>query len=343
MQKERPLYRNWKLYAALLALAILGYALLPSQRYEYQSSLTEAEKASFDTYLQDRLQESAQKNARQGNEEKLIRYGEKTPIAFLYVHGFGASRAEGEMVMDQVAATLKANTFYLRLPGHGTNKEDHASVVMSDYLNYSIDALKETQKLGDQVIVVGTSMGGLIATYLAAHYPEDVDALILASPFYDFRDKTGNVLGVPGGLALAELVNGGEIRDSSRDPKNPRSVDGYENYWYTVQYMSALVPLYNLKEYVARPATFRAIRCPTLLFYYYKNEEEQDPTADVDAMLEAFHQFGGKDGPNPLNRAVAIEDGSHVLMSEYVRTDKERILKEILQFVQDFQNQKAEH
>ncbi|MCB1138259.1 MAG: alpha/beta hydrolase [Leptospiraceae bacterium] len=334
MQKERPLYRNWKLYLSLVGLLALGYVLLPDQAYEYHSQLSQEQAASFDQYLENRLRESASLKARPGNEEKLIRYAEKTPIAFMYVHGYGASRAEGEMVMDEVASRLQANTFYLRLPGHGTNMDDHASVVMSDYLDYATDALMMMDKLGDKVIVVGTSMGGLISTYLAAHYPDKVDGLILASPFYEFRDKTGNVLGFPGGLALAEMVNGGEIRDSSRDPKNPRSVDGYEKYWYTTQYMSALVPLYNLKAYVARNATFEAVQCPTLMLYYYKSEEEQDPTADVDAMLEAFARFGG----HPLNRSVAIEDGAHVLMSEYVKTDKERILTEILQFVEDFQN-----
>ncbi|MCB1170668.1 MAG: alpha/beta fold hydrolase, partial [Leptospiraceae bacterium] len=240
MQKERPLYRNWKLYLSLVGLLALGYVLLPDQAYEYHSKLSTEEKGSFDLYLENRLRESASLKARAGNEERLIRYADKTPIAFMYVHGYGASRAEGEMVMDEVASRLQANTYYLRLPGHGTNMDDHASVVMSDYLDYATDALMMMDKLGDRVIVVGTSMGGLISTYLAAHYPDKVDALILASPFYEFRDKTGNVLGFPGGLALAEMVNGGEIRDSSRDPKNPRSVDGYENYWYTTQYMSAL-------------------------------------------------------------------------------------------------------
>ncbi|MBI39550.1 MAG: hypothetical protein CMF59_08120 [Leptospiraceae bacterium] len=333
MEKERPLYRNWKLYVSLFGLLILGYALLPGPSYEYHSRLTEEEKASFDVYLQDRLQEGAEKGARPGNEERLIRYGEKTPIAFLYVHGFGASRAEGEMVMDEIASKFQANTFYLRLPGHGTDMDDHASVVLADYLDYSADALAMMQKLGDRVIVVGTSMGGLISTYLAANYPDQVDALILASPFFEFRDKTGNVLGYPGGLMLAEMVNGGEVRDSSRDPKNARSVDGYEEFWYTKQYMSALVPLYDLKDYIARPATFEAVQCPTLMLYYYKSEQEQDPTADVNAMLEGFAQFGG----NPLNRSVAIEDGAHVLLSKYVRTDKERIAQEIVQFVNDFQ------
>ncbi|MEQ8350323.1 MAG: alpha/beta hydrolase [Leptospiraceae bacterium] len=334
MEKERPLYRNWKLYVSLFGLLILGYSLLPGQSYEYHSDLTESQKASFDAYLQHRLEVGAEKGARPGNEERLIRYGDKTPIAFLYIHGFGASRAEGEMVMDEIAARYKANTFYLRLPGHGTDMDDHASVNLSDYLDYSADALEMMDQLGEKVVIVGTSMGGLISTYLAANFPDKVDALILASPFYEFKNKTGNVLGYPGGLTLAELVNGGEVRDSSRDPKNPRSVDGYQEFWYGRQYMSSLIPLYELKEFIARPATFEAVQCPTLMLYYYKNEQEQDPTAEVNAMLEGFAQFGG----HPLNRSVAIEDGAHVLLSKYVRTDKERVSAEIIQFLNDFQN-----
>ncbi len=153
------------------------------------------EFTTFDEFYKYKLAKSRELNVRPGNEEKLIRKSPgKTPIAILYIHGFGASRAEGEEVVDKIADTFSANTYYLRHPGHGTTPEDHRDRVYYDYLEEGRVALKMTRLLGDKVIVIGSSMGGLVATHLAAQYPEDVSGLVLASPFYDFEDKTSRIL-----------------------------------------------------------------------------------------------------------------------------------------------------
>jgi len=116
----------------------------------------------------------------------------------LYLHGFGASRGEGEWVADRVAAARGANLYYVRLPGHGTNPDDHASHGFEEYLDTAEDAFRMTETLGDRVILMGTSTGGLIATWLAARHPERVRALVLASPLYGFRDPMSALLTMPG-------------------------------------------------------------------------------------------------------------------------------------------------
>lgn len=92
------------------------------------------------------------------------------------------SRAEGEEVMDRVARREGANIYYLRIPGHGTNIDDLARYSYRDFLDTSIEALMMMPRLGERAVVAGTSMGGTIATWLAAHYPEKVDGLILCPP-----------------------------------------------------------------------------------------------------------------------------------------------------------------
>jgi hypothetical protein len=69
------------------------------------------------------------------------------------------------------------------------------------------------------------------------------------------------------------------------------------------------------------------------MLYYYKSETEQDQSADVSKMLEAYDQFGLATSPNPLNRKVQITEGAHVLLSKYVHSDKELIVKEIEDFI----------
>lgn len=300
--------------------------------------------AAFDTFYQEKLRLSRERGVRPGNEERLVRYADRTPVALLYIHGYGASRAEGEFVVDRLAQTLKANTYYMRLPGHGTNPDDHASVRYTDYLDAAEEAYQMTRLLGDRVIIVGTSMGGLLAAYLGSRHPE-IHALILASPFVDFDQWAGHLTNEPGGMALVELINGGPYRKTARDPKDPndRRIDGYQDFWYTKQYMKSLRSLEDLREYAARRGTYERVAMPVLMLYYYHDEVRHDTSASVPAMLEAFHTFGSLNRPHPLNRAVAIEDGSHVLLSRWVEADHERCYQEMLRFVKDVTTAERPH
>ena len=65
----------------------------------------------------------------------------------------------------------------------------------------------------------GTSMGGTIAVWLAARYPDLVDGVILCSPFFDVVDPAGRVLEYPGGLLLGELLMG-KISMAMAGPKH---------------------------------------------------------------------------------------------------------------------------
>jgi cell division protein FtsW (lipid II flippase) len=66
-----------------------------------------------------------------------------------------------------------------------------------------------------------------------------------------------------------------------------------------------------------KPANFAKIKCPVFLAYYYKNEEEQDKTVSVPAMLKMFDELGT---PAELKRKIAFpEAGAHVIAS-YIRS-----------------------
>lgn len=306
-----------RIFLALFLLAFLLQTCAGRPNYQPKANLS---YANFEVYFQEKLNESKRKNHRPGNEERYISYGKKTPLAFLYIHGFGASRAEGEEVLEKLSKKFKANTYLLRLPGHGTNKEDQAAQNFSDYLDASREALYMMQGQGDKVIVFGSSMGGLLATWLASEYPEEVDGLVLANPFYGPVDGSLNILNYPGGLTFIHLLKG-KVRNSSHND-NPKVLPERNLYWYPEQYFSALVGVNDLKNYASHPEVFQKVTSPTLLLYYYKSEKEQDPTASVPKMLEGFSNFGLQKSPNPLNKKVPVVDGMHVLMSKWVITDK---------------------
>lgn len=328
MKKGRKRY--WFLGVLAVLLAFWYWQSLPPH-YAYEPH--ELPK-DFDTFYQQQLQRSQELNARPGNEEKLIRFAPKTPLAFVYIHGFTASRAEGEYVMDSLAQLYQANTYYLRLPGHGTNKEDHAAATFADYLDAGMDALIMAQELGDTVIVFGTSMGGLVATYIAALRPDLVDALVLNSPFYDYAGMDGKLLKIPGMLRVIQWVDGPERPMNRSAEWRKRIKEGYDNYWYPEQLYQSLQSLEDLRNFAACNTNYGKVAAPVLLMYYYRDKDHQDGAASVHDMKHAYAEFASTQANDPRNKLVAIENGEHVMMSEYVVSDKDAVFKEVVGYVE---------
>lgn len=313
----------------ILGLSVWYWFSLPKS-YTYEPTDLHDD---FDTFYQQQLRESAAMKARSGNEEKLIRYAEQTGKVILYIHGYTASRAEGEHTIDRIAEQYQANTYYLRLPGHGTNKEDHASRGFDEYLDEAIETLHMVQQLGDTVIVVGTSMGGLVATYLAAEYPDKVDALILSSPFYDYASGLGSLLKIPGILRVMEWKDG-PIRPMVRNEAWEKiKAEGYENYWQHEQYYKALQSLEDLRNFASREKFRNKIDQPVLMLAYYKDEENQDRAASVAAMEAGYNEFASTQRNDPRNKLVKLPESNHVMMSRYIKTDKAPVEAEIKAFI----------
>lgn len=326
--------RKTKLLLVLGSSIVLGLAIIPRKGYHYQEKPL---PASFDEFHRSRLEAGEKLKARPGCEDRLVRYAPRTEYVILYIHGFGACRAEGEEVIDRIHTRLKANTYYLRLPGHGTNIEDHAAVKYSDYLDAVEDAVRMMPQLGDRLVLVGTSMGGLLAANAAASHPSSTHALILASPFFEFYRQEGNIAAYPGGTLLAQAVVGGKMRDVRKKPGDTADtrVDGFENFWYDYQYVSALESLARLKREISGDSLYGRITSPALMLYYYRDEENQDKAASVKEMLEGFHRFGQFSKPHPLNRAAAVKNGDHILFSRWVKADHDFAEKQIVAFLAD--------
>ncbi len=323
------------LMVPVAALLVFGAYLIERTRPRTPERVVCSARPDFASFYEGRLARSRAAGARPGNEEKWVRHGAVTPVALLYVHGFGASRMEGEFVVDRLSRGFGWNTYYLRLPGHGTNAADHARTHFHEYLREAEESLCAVSALGNRVVLIGTSMGGLLATHLAATYPERVTALVLVSPFYDHGTSLARwVDRLPAPEVIARLY-GGPIRKTGRRPDDPldRRIPGFEAGWYTEQYPAAIRSAIELRHHVARPAVFRRVVAPTLLLYHYRTEEDQDRAASVPAMLAAFGEFGRARGGQPKNRAVALADGSHVMLSRFVRVDHGRVEAEIADFL----------
>jgi esterase/lipase len=237
---------------------------------------------------------------------------EKTKIAFLYLHGFSASQAEGDPVHKDLAKKYNANLYLSRLAEHGIDMGDSSMINLTagKYEVSAEDALSIVKKLGDEVVVIGTSAGGALSLYLASRHPE-IKAIILYSPCVKLNDRTAMILDKPWGLQIARIVSGRPDKKFASESKV------HANYWQLDYRIEALVALQNLVSNTMKPEVFSSVTCPVFLGYYYKNEIDQDKTVSVPAMLKMFDELGT---PAGLKQKKAFpKAGVHVIGS-YIRS-----------------------
>lgn len=267
-------------------------------------------------------------------QERLVRNVDgQAKVAFLYIHGFGATRAEGEFVVDKLAEEWNANALYMRLPGHGIDAEAHAAATPQQYVDAVAEALQVMPALGEKVVVVGSSTGGLVATWAAAEYPDRIDALVLTSPFYELHSAANMyLLGAMGAPVILRAAFGEDrFAGWSEDPEN-RVVDGYNDHWLIHQKYAAVIQLNALRAAISQPDLYARVRQPVLTLAYYRDEAHQDGVVSVAAMRAAFDAMNGGQ-PHASSRFTPIADGNHILTSQYVRTDKETVLSECRSFL----------
>ena len=96
----------------------------------------------------------------------------------LLVHGLGADRRIWEGTMERFAAEWRVVAF--DLPGHGASDKPDASYT-PEYFARTIRQLGRALHL-DEVVLLGTSLGGRIALEIAASYPTWVRGLVLSAP-----------------------------------------------------------------------------------------------------------------------------------------------------------------
>lgn len=261
------------------------------------------------------------------NDARIVWYDSahtKTDYAVVYLHGFSASREEGEAVHRRFASRFGCNLYLARLADHGVDTTDALYYFTADRAWESAkQALAIGTRLGDRVILMSTSTGGTLALMLAAYFPQKVHSLINLSPNIAINDPAAFILNEPWGLQIARLVVGGKTRHAGGDPEN-------EKYWNQVYRVEALVQLQELLESSMTTETFQRVRQPSLTLYYYKSEEEQDPQVRVDAMLEMHEALAT---PDSLKVATAMPlAGAHVLGSSMTSADVEGVYRQIEKF-----------
>ncbi len=283
--------------------------------------------AMLDQYVQ---QKEAAHRLKPDNHARIIwaadSLPQKTPFAMVYLHGFSASQEEGDPVHMQLAKTFGCNLYLSRLAEHGIDTVDAMVNLTADKLWSSAkEALAIGKQLGNRVILIGTSTGGSLALKLAAMYPE-IAALVLLSPNIAINDPNAWLLNNHWGLQIARLIKG--KYNTGRD-----TTAASRQYWYQRYRMESAVELEELIESTMKPSVFEKIKQPTLVLYYYKDDDHQDEVVKVSAMKRMFKQLGT---PDSLKRSVPIPGaGDHVIGSYIKSKDYESVEREAVNFLQE--------
>lgn len=314
----------------LILLLVLVYLLGPKpDSYELNGQLPEVS-----TNLSVLEQEINQKEAnveglKANNQARIVWFDstrkEKTPYSIVYLHGFGASQAEGDPIHFTLAKKYGCNLYLSRLKDHGIDTEDaFEDINAENYLASAKEAVAIGKTLGDTVIIMATSMGGSLGLYIASENP-DIKSVIAYSPIVDTADGLLFLVRGPWGMQLTKMVQG--------DPAIEEREGIDKQYWSRVYHPEAFMALSVLVGNMMTPNTFHNITCPVFIGYYFKSEEEQDDVVSVPKILEMYDELGT---PDDLKRKVAFPNAGNHVIGSYIRSNEwQHVMDETDQFMQE--------
>ena len=316
-----------KWLGVLLVILIIIYFLGPQPslpKYNNEIPVVPSEAVPLENYVANK---EAKHKLKPDNEARIVWWNdstkEKTEYAVVYLHGFSASQEEGDPVHREFAKKFGCNLYLARLAEHGIDTtEPLANYTAEKSWRSAVEAYAIGKQLGKKIILMSTSTGSSLALKLCGEFP-DISANIMMSPNIAINDPNAWLLNNRWGLQIAHLVIG-----KYREADDTTAL--YKQYWNQRYATSALVQLEELLESTMKEATFRKVTQPSLLLYYFKDDDHQDKVVKVSAMKRMFLQLGT---PDSLKRQVAIPNaGNHVLASPIKSKDVENVKSAIDKF-----------
>lgn len=195
--------------------------------------------------------------------------GDSRRPAVLLLHGFTGYPGDVRYLAGRLNEAGYAVSVP-RLPGHGTNNRDFRSSDWRDWQRRAIDSYLELAGRHNRVAVGGLSMGGLLASLLAAEYP--VTQLLLFAPAF----RTVNPL-VPLTPILGWVVPPFANKEPEQydDRERQYMADEYWNWNWPRQTAS----LYRLIRRARRRLS--SITAPTYLVVSEKDETVPPSVSDL--------------------------------------------------------------
>lgn len=211
-------------------------------------------------------------------------YWKAGPVGVLLLHGFTATTTEVRPLAEflhQHGYTVAAPL----LPGHGTTPDDLNQKTSLDWVNTADDAYQGLCMTCETIFVGGSSMGGLLALFLASRYQEIAGIMLYAPAFH-----------IPG-LRLAWLA--AKFRSSQ-----PKKIGVRPMAWkgYRVNPLAAAAQLWKLRGIVDR--LLPKVHQPAIIF-----QGRLDQTVDIRGAQMVYDKI--KSSKKSLHW---LDDSTHVLL-----------------------------
>ena len=240
-------------------------------------------------------------------------------VSALLVHGLTGTPYEMRYLGERLAAR-GVRVRGVKLAGHAGTPEELGEAGYDNWYESVVNGLEELRQHGEPVVVVGLSMGAVLAARLTADQGEAIAGVTLLSPaFFLPRSTTIMLKGLRG--LLGSLVNsiylysrgGSDIHDAAAKSVHPTC---------HLMPLSAPLKLFELSAMV-KPMLSR-ITQPALVMH-----APRDHTCPMRKNLDYVMRHLG----SAEKRAVELEESYHVIT---VDSEKERVVDEVAGFVERF-------
>ncbi|HXR24580.1 MAG TPA: alpha/beta fold hydrolase [Candidatus Binataceae bacterium] len=236
-------------------------------------------------------------------------------LSALLIHGLTGTPYEMRYLGEQLASA-GIRVLGVKLAGHAGAPEELAAVTHAHWYESAVDGFERLRAYGDPNIVIGLSMGALLATRLAIDQPEAVAGVVMLAPAFFLGWRSRFVLRAlrPAAKLADQLFfhkpGGSDIHDAAARGIHPGS---------RLIPLRAALNLLELSDYV-RPK-MSAVEQPALLIHG-RNDHVCPFAANVDFVM-------GNLG-SQQKRLVALEESFHVIT---VDSEKERVAREVADFI----------
>ena len=227
--------------------------------------------------------------------------GKKTKFSIIYLHGFSASKFELSPFPSAVALGLNANIYNARLSGHGCGGEALGKVKVKDWVFDLSEALEIGRKIGEKIIIIGSSTGGTLAALAASE--KNVSGIIFVSPNFKVRYRIFQIFTLGFARFWIPLIFG-KYREFQPISKE------HAIYWTTRYPIVAVITMAALVKKVVSQ-NFNKKNCPALFIV-----SEEDKVVDAKKTLKIAEQWGGKSFINLVKCGPNDDPYSHVLAGD---------------------------
>ncbi|HEY3445333.1 MAG TPA: alpha/beta fold hydrolase [Myxococcales bacterium] len=230
-------------------------------------------------------------------------------VGVLLLHGFTSS----VRTVDGLAPRLEAAGLAYKIPvmrGHGTRYQDLAGVRAQDWYDDAEAALLELAKSVDKVVVVGLSMGGLVALNLAMRHPDKIAGVVTLAAALRFQDPLA-----PVAPALSRFVKSWPSPEAFRDQSLKHTSQNYPKFMTAAfgellayareterrlpQVKVPICVVHSKRDQVVKPLAANLIYRDVgsehrEIHWFFKSGHEMGQDCERDAVFDTVMEFVGK-------------------------------------------------